>query len=199
MNRKPEVEHIYVQTVAQVIEFVQTRKKGGKASVDLGFLGAEVGAEGELEAKVAVTPLLQAITAEKATERTKGLIDLTKQRAIQGRLMRYIGLARFVVEPSSETPAPGLISQHEWDIVSQKRQTQEAIMKWKNKDAKAVVLTFKTYMGVYVSIASTDWLDDNLFVRYFQEPLTGILCRMEGTARSGVTFLDPIWIWHEAP
>src|SRR5688572_3419940 len=82
-----KVEHLYLQTVAQVAELIRTTKKGGKLSGKmsgsiLGFLGAEItaegGAEGELEARVAMTPLLQAITSEKAAERAQRLIDLTK-------------------------------------------------------------------------------------------------------------------------
>jgi hypothetical protein len=73
------------------------------------------------------------------------------------------------------------------------------IIKWKNKDAATVVLTFMKGNAVYASIASTESLDVNLFARYFQQPLVGILCRMEGAAKNGVTSLDPIWIWHEAP
>ena len=40
-----KTEQIYLQTVTQVTELVQKRKKGGKVSVDLGFLGAGIGGE----------------------------------------------------------------------------------------------------------------------------------------------------------
>ena len=194
-----KVEHIYVQTVAQVTELVRTTNKGAKVSGGiLGFLGAEITAEGELEAKVAMTPLLQAITAERAAEEAESLVDLTRQLPVQGSLMRHIGPARFTTMASPLTPDGAAIPQQACDTVSQRRQVQNEIIRLKNKDAATVVLTFTKGNAVYASIASTESLDVNLFASYFQEPTFGILCRMEGAAKNGVTFLDPIWIWYEA-
>ncbi len=195
-----KVESVYLQSVAQVTELVRSGKHGGKLSGSLlGFLGAEVAAEGALEAKVAMTPLLQAIAAEKAAEQAGPLIDLTRQAPTQGRLMRYIGPARFhLTTPPAESEKPPL-SQAAWDIITQRRLVQEEIIRWKNKDAKTVVLAFTQGPMVFASIASSESLNENLFASYFREPVVGILCRMEGAAQQAVTFLDPIWIWHEAP
>jgi hypothetical protein len=195
-----KVEQVYVQTVAQVTELVRTTNKGGKISGSiLGFLGTEITAGGGLEAKVAMNPLLQAIAAEKAAEQAERLVDLTIQQPVDGKLMRYIGPARFTTMTSPLTPDSAAIPQQACDIVSQRKQIQEEIIKWKNKDGGTVVLTFTNGNAVYASIASTESLDVNLFASYFQQPHVGILCRMESTAKHSVTFLDPIWIWHEAP
>jgi hypothetical protein len=124
-----KVEHVYVQTVAQVTELVRTTNEGGKISGSiLGFLGAEITDEGGLEAKVAMTPLLQAITAEKAAEQAERLVDLTRQQAVEGSLMRYIGPARFTTMASPLTPDGAAIPQQACDIVSQRRQIQEEIL-----------------------------------------------------------------------
>ena len=198
-----KVEQVYVQTVAQVTELVRTTSKGGNISGSiLGFLGAEITAEGGLEAKVAMTPLLQAITAEKAAEQAERLVDLTRQQPVEGSLMRYIGPAQFTRMASPLTPLTpdgAGIPQQACDIVSQRRKIQEEIIKWKNKDAATAVLTFTKGNAVYASIASTESLDINLFSSYFQEKLFGILCRMEGPEKNGVKFLDPIWLWYEVP
>jgi hypothetical protein len=195
-----KVEHTYVQTVAQVTELIRKRKVGGKISGSiLGFLGLEVNEEGGLEAKVSMTPFLQAMITEKAAEQAKRLVDLTTEYAVQGPLMRYTGPALFTTMASHLNPNPATIPLLAWEIISRRRQTQEEIMKWKNKDAGTVVLTFTKDKVVYASIASTESLDVNLFGSYFQQPIVGILCRMEGAPEDDVTFLDPIWIWHEAP
>src|SRR5262249_25808344 len=151
-----------------------------------------VNAEGGLEAKVSITPFLQAMTAEKAAEQAERLVDLTTQYAVQGPLMRYIGPALFTTIASHLNPDAAAISPPAWEIISRRRQTQEEIMKWKNKDAATVVLTFTKDKAVYASIASTESLDVNLFASYFQQPIVGILCRMEGVPEDDVTFLDPI-------
>lgn len=195
-----KVEQVYVQTVAQVTELVRTTSKGGNISGSiLGFLGTEITAEGGLEAKVAMTPLLQAITAEKAAEHAERLVDLTRQQPVEGSLIRYIGSAQFTTMASPLTPDGAGISQQACDIVSHRRTIQEEIIKWKNKDAATAVLTFTKGNAVYASVASTESLDINLFASYFKEIHFGILCRMEGVERNGVTFLDPIWLWYEAP
>ena len=72
------------------------------------------------------------------------------------------------------------------------------MIRWKYKEAGTVVLTFTQGRSVFAAIASTESLDVNPFASYYQEPLVGILCRMEGSEKDGVIFLDPIWIWHEA-
>jgi hypothetical protein len=99
---------------------------------------------------------------------------------------------------SGITPSEAAIPQWACDLVSQRRQIQQNILKWKDKDIGTIVLTFMNHNMVYASIASTESLDFGLFASYHREPPVGILCRKEGAVESGVTFLDPIWIWHES-
>ena len=193
-----KVEQIYIQTVSQVTEMVRSENKGGKISGSiLGFLGSEIAAQRGLETKVAMTPLLQAIAAEKAAEQTERLVDLAEQPPVEGKLIRYIGTAKFTTSSTQLTPDNVSIPANACKVVLQKQLIQEEIIRWKNKDAGTVVLTFTNHEHVYASIASTESLDVNLFASYHQQPIVGMLCRIEDATNQDVSFLDPIWIWHE--
>ena len=193
-----KVEQISVQTVSQATEMIRSENKGGKISGSiLGFLGSEIAAQGGLEAKVAITPLLQAIAAEKAAEQTERLVDLAEQPPVEGKLIRYIGPAKFTTSSNQLTPDNASITADACKAVLQKKLIQEEIIRWKNKDASTVVLTFTNHDDVYAAIASTESLDVDLFASYHQQPLVGMLCRVEDAMNQEVTFLDPIWIWHE--
>jgi hypothetical protein len=199
-----KAHEVYIQTVAQVTEMVETEKGGGKVSMDLNeILKLPLKLEGQLERgfeqKVAITPLLQAMVIERAAEQAGLLIDLTIGQKpvngplIRGPLMRYIGMARFDMEPWEDKTPDATIPQAAWGIISKKRAYQERVFKWNNNHA--AVLTFTIENAVYASIASSESLTQG-FRHYYRTPPFSMLCRMVGPAEEGVTLLDPIWIWH---
>lgn len=82
-----KIEHLYLQTVTAVNELTRSTRDHDKVSANLfGFLGGEISAERNLEGRVAVSPLLQAIVLEKAASESDQLIDLasTQTRARKG-------------------------------------------------------------------------------------------------------------------
>lgn len=113
-------------------------------------------------------PKVESIYLQTVAEEAGQLIDVTRQEPLEGRLMRYIGPAKFTTMTAALSPGLAGIPQAACEVVSQRRHIQEEIIRWKKKDVGTVVLRFTLGPAVYASIASTESLDENLLSSYFQ-------------------------------
>lgn len=193
-----KIENLYVQRVAQIAEIARSGSvKGGVSGNILSFLGAEVSGEKGLESKVAITPLLQAIIAENAARESKALIDLTAQAPRAGELARYIGPANITLMNNDLTQEKSGISAKACLAINSRRKIQEEILQFSKPNIRTVVMTFVAQNTVFAAIASAEFIHDSGLASYFNGPTFGILCMTEDILPE-VTFLNPLWIWHEA-
>ena len=194
-----KIERYYIQKVALATEITRNKKSGGKVSASLfTFLGADVSEEKSLAAKVAITPMLQAIAAENAARQSRTLVDLISVIPSQGELLLYVGPARFIRMNEPLVPEMTEFPGSSCERISERRRIQEEILRMKDDKIRTVVLIFAVHDKMFASIASTEFIEYGLFGSYYAEHHFGILCTMEGKAEREVTFLDPLWIWHEA-
>lgn len=193
-----KIEHLYLQTVTAVTEVTRSRGKNDKVSGNLfGFLGGELSAEDGIEARVAVNPLLQALVLERAASEFDQLIDLASIPPEHGRVLRYVGPARFVQMRQEVAAGVAGLSKDAAGIIAQRRKIQEEVIRFRDDNMRTVVLAFEANRTQFAAIASTEFIDLNPFSSYFTYTQFGILCRLEGPATEEVTFLDPLWIWYE--
>src|SRR5262245_41835519 len=139
-----KIEQEYVQRVTAVTELNASFRKAGKLAGNLfGFLGGDVTKEAGLAGRIAVSPLLQAIVLERAARESGQLNNLASTRPEPGKVLRYVGPARFVginVEPA--TGVAGL-SEDAAPIVAQRRKLQEEILRFRDDKVRTVVLVFE--------------------------------------------------------
>lgn len=193
-----KIENLYIQRVSQIVEIARTGiRKGGLSGNILGFLGADVSAEKGLESRVAVTPLLQAIIAENAARESKTLIDLREQQPQVGELAHYVGNACITIMDKDLTQADTGVSPDVCMAINNRKHTQEQILRFKGPDIRTVVLSFTAQDTVFAAIASTEFLNTGGLASYIGGPTYGILCIIEDVTPEA-TFLNPLWVWHEA-
>ena len=192
-----KVENYFIQKISAVTEVTQKKDMVAKAGFSiLGFLGDISGGEG-FETSVKTKPMLQAIVAENAARELNTLIDLGSAEPIGGDILYYLGPARITI-PSPDNPLVAEeLPPNSCSRIMDRKQNQDEALQWLEKESKTILLTFVARDTVFAAIASTKWVDANIFSSYHAQEHFGILCTMEGKPEPEVTFLNPLWIWYE--
>ena len=193
-----KIENLYLQTVTAVTELTRSMRDHDKLSGNIfGFLGGEISAEEGLELRIAVNPLLQALVIERAANESKQLIDLAFTPPEQGKVVRYVGPARFIQMNQEIIPDVAGLSRDVATSIARRRKIQEDVLRFRDDKIRTVVLVFQANGVQFAAIASTEFINISSFSSYFTYTEFGVLCRLEGPPIDEVTFLDPIWIWYE--
>lgn len=193
-----KIEHYYLQKVSQIVELDTGEVLSGKIEAGLmGFLKSEVGGEKTTGSKVAIqSAIVQGVVAENVARASKTLVDLSSSQPAKGELLYYLGPARIAIMGATISPDNTEIDRKECSAVESVRRSQESILRAFDPNAGTITLTFRAHGRAFASIGSLKSVNANALSTYWSEKTFGILCTVENTG-TVVSFLDPLWIWHE--
>lgn len=195
LNEK-RVTDLYQQSVGGITEVVKTRSLTGKASAGLLTLfTSEAGGERATSTTIAITPMIMAILIEHQSANAEQLVDLAVSFPQKGALLSYVGDARLIGFDEAVTATSTNLSEAIASVIHRERLRQENVLRIQDANAKTIVWVSSIQGRSIASIASSQWVDFGHFCSYPQPPL-GILGRYESES-GGITFLSPLWIWHD--
>ncbi|MGA1841616.1 MAG: hypothetical protein ACMUIU_13420 [bacterium] len=192
-----KIGFFFSQKLGDLSNLVASKKLGSEISASLlKIIGSKVDSESGLEATIQLSPVIKAILLEAQAREAKELLDLAKHAPRQNSWLVYIGPGRFVIWNQKISHENSGLDEATAKVIQKEREDQEKMLRFWNDKIRTVVWLANAKGRTIASIASTDWINGNLFASYVGAPIQGILGRYEKKIED-IVFVSPFWIWGE--